>query len=127
MEASPTVPAATTQRSVLTSGGRCDLSFGVMGGGYQAMGHAWFVSNLVDYRMDVQAGIDHPRLFFEGERTDIERGVPADIVKSAPQKFALKEIAEKHVRPHAARLDKAQEYNDGQDAETQGSQQLAAP
>ena len=26
----------------------------------------------------------------------IERGVPADIVKSAPQNFALKEIAEKH-------------------------------
>ena len=57
--------------------GRCDLSFGVMGGGYQAMGHAYFVSNLVDYGMDVQAAIDRPRVFFEGEQTVVERGVPA--------------------------------------------------
>jgi gamma-glutamyltranspeptidase/glutathione hydrolase len=60
--------------------GRCDLSFGIMGGSFQAMGHAWFVSNLVDYGMDVQAAIDHPRAFFDGDRTDIERGVPAATV-----------------------------------------------
>ena len=58
--------------------GRCDLSFGVMGGSYQAMGHAWFVSNLIDYGMDVQAAIDHPRAFFEGETTVIERGISAE-------------------------------------------------
>jgi gamma-glutamyltranspeptidase / glutathione hydrolase len=74
-------PMHTIIPALGTSDGRCDLSFGVMGGGYQAMGHAWFVSNLVDYRMDVQAAIDHPRLFFEGERTDIERGVPAATVE----------------------------------------------
>jgi gamma-glutamyltranspeptidase/glutathione hydrolase len=60
--------------------GRCDLSFGVMGGSYQAMGHAWFISNLIDCGMDVQAAIDHPRLFFEGEQTVIERGVGPDAV-----------------------------------------------
>jgi gamma-glutamyltranspeptidase/glutathione hydrolase len=60
--------------------GRCDLSFGVMGGHYQAMGHAWFVSNLIDYGMDIQQAIDCARLFFEGDLTIVERGVPADAV-----------------------------------------------
>jgi gamma-glutamyltranspeptidase/glutathione hydrolase len=61
--------------------GECDVCFGVMGGGFQAMGHAWFVSNLVDYDLDVQAALDVPRLFFEGERTMIERGVPAGTIE----------------------------------------------
>jgi len=58
--------------------GECDVCFGVMGGSFQAMGHAWFVSNLVDYGLDPQAALDVPRLFFDGERTMIERGIPAD-------------------------------------------------
>jgi gamma-glutamyltranspeptidase/glutathione hydrolase len=56
--------------------GRCDMAFGVMGGSFQAMGHALFISNLVDYGMDVQQAIDTPRVFFDGEITDVERGVP---------------------------------------------------
>jgi gamma-glutamyltranspeptidase/glutathione hydrolase len=60
--------------------GRCEMSFGVMGGGYQAMGHAHFISNVVDYGMDIQAAIDGPRAFFEGEKTMVERSVPAATV-----------------------------------------------
>src|SRR5262249_36323601 len=37
--------------------GRCELAFGVMGGSYQAMGHAHVVTNMVDFGMDVQAAI----------------------------------------------------------------------
>jgi gamma-glutamyltranspeptidase/glutathione hydrolase len=55
--------------------GRCDMSFGVMGGSYQAMGHAHFISNIVDYGMDVQQALDDPRVFFEDEKTLVERGV----------------------------------------------------
>jgi len=60
--------------------GRCEMAFGVMGGHYQAMGHAHFVNNLVDFNMDVQAALDAPRVFFDGGQTLVEHGVPAATV-----------------------------------------------
>jgi gamma-glutamyltranspeptidase/glutathione hydrolase len=60
---------------------RCAMSFGVMGADYQPMGHAHVVTNMVDYGMDVQAAIDAPRMFFEGETTEVERGVPAATIE----------------------------------------------
>jgi gamma-glutamyltranspeptidase/glutathione hydrolase len=61
--------------------GRCELSFGVMGAHYQPMGHVQVLLNMVDYGMDVQAAIDVPRAFFEGEQTLVERGMPAATVE----------------------------------------------
>ena len=61
--------------------GRCDTSFGVMGAHYQPMGHVQFVTNIVDYGMDVQSAIDAPRAFFEGDLTVVERGMPANTVE----------------------------------------------
>jgi hypothetical protein len=57
--------------------GRCELSFGVMGGSFQTLGHAHVLTNMVDYGMGVQAAIDFPRAFSEGERTEVERALPA--------------------------------------------------
>ena len=68
-------PMHTIIPALATRDDRCEMAFGVMGGSYQAMGHAHFISNVVDYRMDVQQAIDTPRVFFEGEKTDVERGV----------------------------------------------------
>ncbi|MEM6711920.1 MAG: gamma-glutamyltransferase [Pseudomonadota bacterium] len=41
------------------------MTFGVMGGAYQPAGHAHFITNIVDYSMDVQAALDAPRVFWD--------------------------------------------------------------
>ena len=43
--------------------GRVFMPFGVMGGHYQAMGHAHLLAKLFDHRLDLQTAIDLPRLF----------------------------------------------------------------
>lgn len=48
------------------------LSFGVMGGHYQACGHSHLIGNIVDHGMDVQAAIDCPRMFFDRETHVLE-------------------------------------------------------
>lgn len=54
------------------------LSFGVMGGHYQACGHAHLLTNIIDYGMDVQAAIDFPRMFFnmDDHSLEAEAGIP---------------------------------------------------
>jgi gamma-glutamyltranspeptidase/glutathione hydrolase len=70
-------PMHTIIPALAMRNGRCEMPFGVMGADYQPMGHTHLITNMVYYGMDVQAAIDHPRMFYEGERTDVERGVPA--------------------------------------------------
>jgi gamma-glutamyltranspeptidase / glutathione hydrolase len=66
--------------------GRCELSFGVMGAHFQPMGHAHVAANLVDFGMDVQAAIDSPRAFFEGETTVVERGIAPATIEGLKQR-----------------------------------------
>ena len=53
------------------------VSFGVMGGAYQPMGHVHVFSNFADHGMDPQEAIDHPRLFWGDDGVlEAEAGVP---------------------------------------------------
>ncbi len=61
--------------------GRTDMAFGVMGGAYQAMGHAYFISNVMDFGLDLQAAIDLPRVFFEGEEVIVENGFDESVMQ----------------------------------------------
>ncbi|SAL35427.1 gamma-glutamyltransferase [Caballeronia cordobensis] len=56
-------PMHTIIPGMITRGGKVQTVFGVMGGQYQAMGHAHFVSKVLDYGLDMQTALDLPRVF----------------------------------------------------------------
>ncbi|EJN00062.1 gamma-glutamyltransferase family protein [Phyllobacterium sp. YR531] len=56
-------PMHTIIPGMIAEDGRVMMSFGVMGGHYQAMGHAHFMSKLFNHGMDIQSAMDLPRLF----------------------------------------------------------------
>jgi gamma-glutamyltranspeptidase/glutathione hydrolase len=58
------------------------ISFGIMGGWNQAQAHAQFVSNVVDFGMNIQAAIDAPRFSketFPGCDVNLESRVGANV------------------------------------------------
>ena len=56
--------------------GKPVLSFGVMGGHYQAMGQTYVLSNWIDYGMDIQEALDAARFMLYQGVLDVETGVP---------------------------------------------------
>ncbi|ATF19843.1 gamma-glutamyltransferase family protein [Phaeobacter gallaeciensis] len=73
-------PMHTIIPGMLRKEGVVTMPFGVMGGAYQPNGHARFVSNLTDFRMDPQAAIDMPRAFADAGQLKVERGY-SDVVR----------------------------------------------
>ena len=66
---------------MVTKDGRAVMPFGVMGGHYQPIGHASLLANMLDYGLDPQAAIDHPRLFAFDGTVELERGIPASVAE----------------------------------------------
>jgi gamma-glutamyltranspeptidase/glutathione hydrolase len=62
--------------------GRAVMPFGVMGGQYQAAGHARFLTNRFDYDLDIQQSMDLGRIFPPPGVAEIEAesGVPSDVL-----------------------------------------------
>jgi gamma-glutamyltranspeptidase/glutathione hydrolase len=56
-------PMHTIIPAMALKDGKPSVSFGVMGGAYQPMGHAHVFSNMTDHGMDPQAALDHGRVF----------------------------------------------------------------
>lgn len=65
-------PMHTILPAMTRSKGQIDMVFGVMGGQYQATGHAHFLSGIVDFDLDPQAAIDAPRVFPESTGLRVE-------------------------------------------------------
>jgi len=56
-------PMHTIIPGMVVEDGKVSMSFGVMGGHYQAMGHAHLLSKIFDHGLDMQSAMDLPRLF----------------------------------------------------------------
>ncbi|MFN3991352.1 MAG: gamma-glutamyltransferase family protein [Tabrizicola flagellatus] len=74
-------PMHTIIPGMIRQNGRVLMPFGVMGGAYQPCGHARFVTNLVDYGLDLQEAMDAPRSFSGPDGMEVERGY-SDSVRS---------------------------------------------
>ena len=58
------------------------IAFGIMGGWNQAQAHAQFVSNMVDFGLNIQAALDAPRFSkdtFDGRDVNLEARIPESV------------------------------------------------
>lgn len=80
-------PMHTIIPAMAKRAGKAVLSFGVMGGSYQPLGHALVLSNMLDHGMDVQEAIEFPRLFWDARgKIAAETGITPEI-RAALEKF----------------------------------------
>jgi gamma-glutamyltranspeptidase/glutathione hydrolase len=75
-------PLHTIIPGMLTRGGHAVMPFGVMGGHYQAMGHAHLLTRILDDGLDPQQAIDLPRVVpeFGTGRVEAEATLGAEVV-----------------------------------------------
>jgi gamma-glutamyltranspeptidase / glutathione hydrolase len=65
------------------------IGFGIMGGANQPLAHAQFVSNIVDYGMNIQAALEAPRFTkasASGCEVSIESRVPAETLQQLSER-----------------------------------------
>jgi gamma-glutamyltranspeptidase/glutathione hydrolase len=72
-------PMHTIIPGFLCRDGRPVMPFGVMGGHYQATGHAHFISQLLDWGRNVQEASDEPRTFAFDGKLALERTIAPEI------------------------------------------------
>ena len=77
--------------------GQAVMAYGVMGGHFQPMGHSLFLTNMLEFGLDIQQAIDFPRLFPSGGKLQLERGIPDGVADELARLGHTLEVLE---RPH---------------------------
>ena len=90
-------PMHTIIPGMLTREGQAVMPFGVMGGHFQPMGQTLFLSNLLEYGMDIQEALDLPRLFPYQGVVEAESGIPAATLDALRRMGHVPKVVE---RPH---------------------------
>ena len=92
-------PLHTIIPGLVTREGALWATFGVMGGPMQPQGHAQLLANLLDYGMNPQEAVDHPRHFHDGETLLVEGRVPEAEVEKLRNMGHGVEVGENYVVP----------------------------
>jgi gamma-glutamyltranspeptidase/glutathione hydrolase len=81
-------PMHTIIPGLVSKDGKIVMSYGVMGGEYQAYGHMQFLSRMFDFGLDIQEAQDLPRVFPDPETGDVqaESGLPEELAKALRDK-----------------------------------------
>ena len=92
-------PLHTIIPGLLMKGDRTVMPFGVMGGNYQATGHAMMLMHVLDRGLDVQTALEQPRSFALQGKLQLEATVGADVSADLERRgHKLEQL----VKPHGA-------------------------
>ncbi len=111
------------------------IGFGIMGGLNQPLAHAQFVSNVVDYHMNIQAAMEEPRFTVNaklGCNIVIESRIPASSLATLTQSGHILEVRKQYTtamgRGQAVLHDSATKINYGaSDPRADGSAEPETP
>jgi gamma-glutamyltranspeptidase/glutathione hydrolase len=90
-------PMHTIIPGMVMQNGQAVMPYGVMGGHFQPMGHSLFLTNMLEYDLDIQQAIDLPRLFPLRGKVEVEHGIPRHICDALTKRGHQLETAD---RPH---------------------------
>jgi gamma-glutamyltranspeptidase/glutathione hydrolase len=74
-------PLHTIIPGMVQRDGRVFMTYGVMGGHFQPVGHSWTITNVVDFGCDPQEALDMPRAFFVDGSYELEEGIPDSVAQ----------------------------------------------